>query len=237
MTSCSCIFYRIARQPPEAVDCVRLCSIATAEIHSDKAVCDLGRCPRLRPCVACSSDWMCLAHLTPHPRVKMWTLKSCVLSYTTWHNECICCYRESRTLMQPHSLCTAWVHFHWWSWIQSSSNQASGPKCYRTKSLCERPWSAWGKYHHVCCHQSGKSSPSPCQLGPYNTAHIITFLDALRIAVAQDRPEQPGFVVFWDAVRGTPGCSYLELVYQPQQLLPHFSKKIFSAWFLESVLL
>ncbi len=36
-------------------------------------------------------------------------------------------------------------------------------------------------------------------LGPYNTGHIIAFLDALH-AVVQDRPQQPRFVVIWDNV-------------------------------------
>ncbi|RXN03124.1 GTP-binding SAR1b [Labeo rohita] len=36
-------------------------------------------------------------------------------------------------------------------------------------------------------------------LGPYNTGHIIAFLDALH-AVVQDRPEQSRFVVIWDNV-------------------------------------
>lgn len=38
------------------------------------------------------------------------------------------------------------------------------------------------------------------KLGPYNTEHIITFLDALHDAAVQDRPEQPRFVVVWDNV-------------------------------------
>ena len=37
-------------------------------------------------------------------------------------------------------------------------------------------------------------------LGPDNTAHIITFLDALHNAVVQDGPEQPRFVVICDNV-------------------------------------
>ncbi len=38
------------------------------------------------------------------------------------------------------------------------------------------------------------------KLGPYNTQHILTFLDALHDAVVQDRSEQPRFVVVWDNV-------------------------------------
>ncbi len=38
------------------------------------------------------------------------------------------------------------------------------------------------------------------KLGPYNTRHILTFLDALHDAVVQDRSEQPRFVVVWDNV-------------------------------------
>ncbi|KAM4581429.1 uncharacterized protein PAE49_005983 isoform 1-T1 [Odontesthes bonariensis] len=38
------------------------------------------------------------------------------------------------------------------------------------------------------------------KLGPYNTQHIITFLDTLHDAVVQNRPEQPRFVVVWDNV-------------------------------------
>ena len=37
------------------------------------------------------------------------------------------------------------------------------------------------------------------KLGPFNTEHIIQFLDALHDAAVQDRPEQPRFVV-WDNV-------------------------------------
>ena len=37
-------------------------------------------------------------------------------------------------------------------------------------------------------------------LGPYNTAHIIIFLDALHNTVVQNGPEQPWFVVIWDNV-------------------------------------
>ncbi len=38
------------------------------------------------------------------------------------------------------------------------------------------------------------------KLGPYNTQHILTFLDALHDAVVQDRSEQPRFGVVWDNV-------------------------------------
>ena len=38
------------------------------------------------------------------------------------------------------------------------------------------------------------------KLGPFNTEHIIQFLDALHDAAVQDRPEQPRFVVVWDNV-------------------------------------
>ncbi|XP_055521237.1 insertion element IS630 uncharacterized 39 kDa protein-like [Leucoraja erinacea] len=38
------------------------------------------------------------------------------------------------------------------------------------------------------------------KLGPYNTQHIISFLDALHNIAVQDRPEQPRFVVLWDNV-------------------------------------
>ncbi len=38
------------------------------------------------------------------------------------------------------------------------------------------------------------------KLGPYNTQHILTFLDALHDAVVQDRSEQRRFVVVWDIV-------------------------------------
>lgn len=38
------------------------------------------------------------------------------------------------------------------------------------------------------------------KLGPYNTQHIISFLDALHNIAVQDRPEQPRFVVVWDNV-------------------------------------
>ncbi|KAI7790207.1 hypothetical protein IRJ41_018225 [Triplophysa rosa] len=38
------------------------------------------------------------------------------------------------------------------------------------------------------------------KLGPYNTQHILTFLDALHDAVVQYRLEQPRFVVVWDYV-------------------------------------
>ena len=38
------------------------------------------------------------------------------------------------------------------------------------------------------------------KLGPFNTEHIITILDALHDAAVQDRPEQPRFVVVWDNV-------------------------------------
>ncbi|XP_034152906.1 uncharacterized protein LOC114840851 [Esox lucius] len=37
-------------------------------------------------------------------------------------------------------------------------------------------------------------------LGPYNTAHLLAFLDALHAVVTQDRPGQPMFVVIWDNV-------------------------------------
>ena len=37
-------------------------------------------------------------------------------------------------------------------------------------------------------------------LGPYNTAHMITFPNTLHNAVAQDGAEQPRFVVIWDNV-------------------------------------
>ena len=38
------------------------------------------------------------------------------------------------------------------------------------------------------------------KLGPFNTEHIITFLDALHDAAVQDRPERPRFVVVWHDV-------------------------------------
>ena len=38
------------------------------------------------------------------------------------------------------------------------------------------------------------------KIGPYNTQHIITLLDALNDAAEQDRSEQPRFVVVWDNV-------------------------------------
>lgn len=37
-------------------------------------------------------------------------------------------------------------------------------------------------------------------LGPYSTAHIITFMDVLHDAVVQEGLEQPRFVVIWDNV-------------------------------------
>ncbi|XP_026032840.1 uncharacterized protein LOC113027441 [Astatotilapia calliptera] len=37
-------------------------------------------------------------------------------------------------------------------------------------------------------------------LGPYNSQHILTFLDALHDIVVQNRPDQPRFVVIWDNV-------------------------------------
>ncbi len=38
------------------------------------------------------------------------------------------------------------------------------------------------------------------KLGPYNSQHILTFLDALHNIVVQNRPDQPRFVVIWDDV-------------------------------------
>ncbi|XP_042068826.1 uncharacterized protein LOC121812005 [Haplochromis burtoni] len=38
------------------------------------------------------------------------------------------------------------------------------------------------------------------KLGPYNSQHILTFLDALHDIVVQNRPDQPRFVVIWDDV-------------------------------------
>ncbi|XP_026032738.1 uncharacterized protein LOC113037561 [Astatotilapia calliptera] len=38
------------------------------------------------------------------------------------------------------------------------------------------------------------------KLGPYNSQHILTFLDALHDIVVQNRPDQPRFVVIWDNV-------------------------------------
>ncbi len=38
------------------------------------------------------------------------------------------------------------------------------------------------------------------KLGPYNSQHILTFLDALHNIVVQNRPDQPRFVVIWDNV-------------------------------------
>lgn len=38
------------------------------------------------------------------------------------------------------------------------------------------------------------------KLGPYNSQHILTFLDALHDIVVQNRADQPRFVVIWDHV-------------------------------------
>ncbi|XP_039616998.1 insertion element IS630 uncharacterized 39 kDa protein-like [Polypterus senegalus] len=38
------------------------------------------------------------------------------------------------------------------------------------------------------------------KLGPYNSQHILTFLDALHNIVVQNRADQPRFVVIWDNV-------------------------------------
>ncbi|KAL3973649.1 receptor-type tyrosine-protein phosphatase U [Sarotherodon galilaeus] len=38
------------------------------------------------------------------------------------------------------------------------------------------------------------------KLGPYNSQHILTFLDALHNIVVQNRPDQPRFVEIWDNV-------------------------------------
>lgn len=51
------------------------------------------------------------------------------------------------------------------------------------------------------------------KLGPYNSQHILTFLDALHNIVVQNRPDQPRFVVVWDNVDPDPG-----LAHQPQSI-------------------
>ena len=38
------------------------------------------------------------------------------------------------------------------------------------------------------------------KLGPYNSQHILTFVDALHNKAVQNRPDQPRFVVVWDNV-------------------------------------
>ncbi len=56
------------------------------------------------------------------------------------------------------------------------------------------------------------------KLGPYNSQHILTFLDALHNIVVQNRPDQPRFVVIWDNVSFPSGCSDPGLVHQPQSI-------------------
>ncbi|XP_042589367.1 uncharacterized protein LOC122138810 [Cyprinus carpio] len=51
------------------------------------------------------------------------------------------------------------------------------------------------------------------KLGPYNTQHILPFLDALHDAVVQDRSEQPRVIVVWD--NGSSTMIQPRLVHQP----------------------
>ena len=57
-----------------------------------------------------------------------------------------------------------------------------------------------GKCIIVCGHKPSRVTAPSCKIGPYNTQHNITFLDAFHDADEQDRSEQPRFVVVWDNV-------------------------------------
>ena len=93
----------------------------------------------------------------------------------------------------------------------------SAGECYRTKSHSECPWAAQGNVigQKAVVNVPGqrRANITLCPaislqgvvhhhatLGPYNTTHIIRFLDALHNTVVQDGPEQPRFVVIWDNV-------------------------------------
>ena len=78
------------------------------------------------------------------------------------------------------------------------------------------------------------------KLGPFNTEHIITFLDALHDAAVQDRPEQPMFVVVWHNVsfhraalvhKGFTNHHQFEVLYLPPYT-PFLNpiEDFFSAW-------
>ncbi|XP_025757898.1 uncharacterized protein LOC106099046 isoform X2 [Oreochromis niloticus] len=78
------------------------------------------------------------------------------------------------------------------------------------------------------------------KLGPYNSQHILTFLDALHNIVVQNSPDQPRFVVIWDNVSFHRAAlvqawfsnhNQLEVVYLPPYS-PFLNpiEEFFSAW-------
>ena len=128
--------------------------------------------------------------------------------------------------------CTASVvHFHWWSWLQSGQDQASGEKLNWTESHCKCPWPAWGKYHLVCRHKSARTSPSPChprslQYG----AHYHISWHIIIIQLHRTDQSSPGLLssgIMSVSTRllcfGTGSQTMLTLQFCTCPLTPHFS--------------
>ncbi|KAL3970543.1 lutropin subunit beta [Sarotherodon galilaeus] len=77
------------------------------------------------------------------------------------------------------------------------------------------------------------------KLGPYNSQHILTFLDALHNIVVQNSPDQPRFVEIWDNVSFHRAAlvqawfsnhNQLEVVYLPYSPFLNPIEEFFSAW-------
>ena len=140
------------------------------------------------------------------------------------YSVCIFCNRDSLTMMQLHSLlCSFTLRKLASIWPRPGDG---GRNMIGQRAIVNVPRQRRGNitlcavislqgllHHHVT-------------LGPYNTAHMITFPNTLHNAVAQDGAEQPRFVVIWDNV--PPGCSGPGLVHKPQYLYSFVLAPLFS---------
>lgn len=108
--------------------------------------------------------------------------------------------------------------------LQPHQIQAQGEKC-RTEGNNQCPWTVWGKHNHAAITQNGVLHHHAI-LGPYNTTHMVTFLNAIHNMLVSDPnpvPEHARFVVIWDN-DSFPGCSGPKLVCYPSTVLstyPH----------------
>ena len=104
---------------------------------------------------------------------------SCMCSTVVQYYVCFFCYRESWPWMELHSLMNSFSLMK----LDSTWTKQEGGNITLCAAISLR-----GLLHHHA------------KLGPYNSQHILTFLDALHNIVVQNRPDQPWFVVVWDNV-------------------------------------
>ncbi len=96
------------------------------------------------------------------------------------------------------------VHLHWWGWVQPHKKTKGGRNIIGQRAIVEVPGQRGENItmcaaitHHGVIHHHAT-------LGPYNTAHLITFLDTLHNTLIPpdqvDGPEQLRYIVIWDNV-------------------------------------